>query len=263
MVLNFTKLYIRKLHVRFMTMMELLIAMSLTMILLSVLTYFYREIELLSDAAEKLQKQNFLTRYAENRLTQVFAKTVPEFNFNHQNISDSFCFFTSGDAHGLLAPGMPSLIFMFDNGAHATGNPASVVLASLYVDKQARLCLAIWPQPREWQDIQKSNDTDLMQNEILLENVKSLAFNFYIAPQKERLPLLNSIKERIPIFQPVEPPQHTPPWIPEWRQDYHLLPPMIRILVTQQDPNTIEEPREIIFAFPLPYSKQLVMYGGP
>lgn len=246
-----------KLRKRFMTMLEVLIALSLTIILMSTLTYFYSQIDTLSRASEKLQKKSFHTRYTENRLIQVFANTIPDYNFKQTKLANAFTFYTSGDLYGFLSPGNPSLVFMYNNQSRADGDDADVVQARLFVDKEGRLCLASWPPPYEWEPGAHPE----AKLEVLMENVTQLEFEFFVIPKdREFGPLENAINERKHEFQSVEPPLSPTSWVSDWRKEYNKLPPMIKIFVRQKDPNSKGKIIDTQFAFPLPYSKDLIVY---
>lgn len=159
---------------RCFTLLEVLIGMGLAMILLSTLTYFYQQVEWMNTEAERTQKENFQLRYAENRLSRIFPTTLSE-----RTEKKHFYFFTS-NAEGMLKT--PSLVFTFNNGLKLCASFASEVLGRLYLDEQKKqLCLALWPSPKRWE-----NGMPPMTKEVLLDNVESLAFNFYVAPKRDR-----------------------------------------------------------------------------
>lgn len=246
---------------RFMSMMEMLIAMTLTIGLLSALTYFYSQIELLSSASEVLQRKSFHTRYAESRLIQVFANTIPEYNFKDTNLASAYCFFTTGDLHGFLAQNSPSLVFMYNNKAKADGNDADVCLARLFLDKEGRFCLASWEPPYEWK---MGAEPPMAKIEVLMENVTLLEFEFFVAPQREEQlePLASAINEREHYYQTIEPPISPTCWVKVWEKEYNKLPPMIKIFIRQQEKNSKGKFVDTQFAFPLPLSKDLIVYEG-
>lgn len=254
-------MHFAKLRKQYLTMMEVLIALSLTIILMTTLTYFYSQIDTLSRASEKLQKKGFHTRYAENRLTQVFANTIPDFNFKQTNLARAFCFFTSGDLHGFLSPGNPSLVFMYNNQARADSDDADVVQARLFVDKNGRLILASWPPAYEWEP----GNYPPAKLEILMEDVTQMEFEFFVTPKsndknKDTGPLQGAIREREHVYQTLEPPTSPTSWVSEWNKEYNKLPPMIKIFIRQKDMYSEGKFVDTQFAFPLPYSRDLIIY---
>src|ERR1700733_1703606 len=86
------------------TLLETLIALALTALVVTFLTYFYNQITTINQKTEVLQQQSFKMRYIENRLSQVIPRTV-----SAETASDDFYFFTTTNPSGL--------IFTYDNQA--------------------------------------------------------------------------------------------------------------------------------------------------
>lgn len=278
-----------KIRRHYMTLMELLIATTLTMLLLVALATFYQQVEMLDTESERLQKENFQLRYVENRLSQIIPNTLSEKNFKSIK---NFHFFTSGDLNGLLAAGKPSLVFVFDSGVSFNDKKtAERALARLYLDPQHHLCLAIWPSTEaksKWQEGHVE-----VSKEILLENVADLSFEFYVAPERDRSLFLKKsnqtateASETTPPATPEDKKKDSKPkrkenitlanedlhqnipllptsaqsWVPEWRREYQSLPAMIKIHVTLMQKDKEGNSIQVIFAYPLPYSPQLIVY---
>lgn len=163
-----------KFRKQYMTLLELLIGMALTMALLATLTYFYQQIDQLNTATEKTQKEIFHLHYVENRLNRVIPRVCAE-------KTKDFYFFSSTISHGVLAEGSPSLIFQYETGPDFDDTLAVTALGRLFLDRNKRLCLASWPDPAE-----SSMEQSKPRIEVLLENVNSLAFQFYVAPDRDR-----------------------------------------------------------------------------
>lgn len=214
---------------RHMTLMEVLIALALTMILLSTLTYFYQDVSKMNTEYEKLRKEGFQFTYVENRLANILPKAVPP-----TDKSKDFAFFTSGDANGFLKMGQPSLIFAFDNGVELDKNFANHVVGRLCVNKDNQLVLATWPSPNRWESVKQPP----IKKEILMDNVDTLHFEFYVPPGKTYNP--HSIE-----------PKNA--WHKEWKQDYQKLPAMVRVQVKRQN-------KTMNFVFPLPASDLVIHY---
>lgn len=241
-----------RLKKHYFTLLELLISLVLAVALLTTLTYFYRQVSWLDVESEKIQKENFQLRYLENRLAKIFPNVLAE----HDLKKKEFHFFTSGDLGGLLATGNPSLVFMFDNGASLDTKKANHLLARLYVDKEHRLCLATWPAPARWD--QEGKLAPPPQKEILIDNIESLSFLFFIAPERDR----SLIKENLSSNETpsLEQSQDTKgEWVSEWNRSYEYLPSMIKIIISRKLINH-EKPVITTYAFPLAHSQKLIIY---
>lgn len=181
---------------RCFTLLELLISLALTVVLLSTLTYFYLQVSLLEKETEKVQKENFTLRYLETRLNKILPNSLAE-----HDIKKEFLFFTSGDLQGLLAPQNPSLVFLFDNGVSLDPKRANRVLGRLYLDRDRNLTLATWPLPSKWE---KEANAPSVQREILMTQIESISFQFFVPPERDR----KLIQDNIPneSSKPTTPP---------------------------------------------------------
>lgn len=162
----------KRMIARYMTMMELLIGMALASVLMIVLTQFYSQVSYMNVVSEQKQKESFKERYVEHRLSTVLPKAL-------EKVSKKVYFFTTGDLNGLLADNSPGLVFVFKAGASEDPLRSGNVLGLLYLDKQNRLCLATWPEPKDWD---KETTFPLARNEVLMEGVEQLQFSFYAPP---------------------------------------------------------------------------------
>jgi hypothetical protein len=277
---------------RCFTLLELLIGMGLAVMLLSTLSYFYLQVEMLNTEAERTQKESFELRHVENRLAKILPYTLSE-----RELKKHFYFFTS-QGEGMFKN--PSLLFTFYNGVKLSSPFANDVLGRLYLDDEKKqLCLATWPSPKRWEN----GVTPPMAKEVLLDDVESLSFQFYVAPKRDRSKVVeqkktaqerqgeeaerrtqelrdqrdqrkkNLGKQQQPAPTPVtetnpvetlggsgsEEAEHEPqgPWSSEWRHDYHHLPAIIRVHVTRK---VQDKTRLITFAFPLSYSQKVIVY---
>lgn len=156
----------RRLH---MTLLETLIAMSLLGVLLVILFSFFRELSVLSQAAEIKQKESFQMRYVENRLSYVFERIV-----NERSSGRDFYFYLQPPAPDFSKD--PSLVFTFDNGVRNNPYYSGDVLARLYLDFEQKLHLTIWP-------LRVEKPFLYMHDEILLQGVKQIQFSFYAPPE--------------------------------------------------------------------------------
>ena len=232
---------------RFITFIELLIAMALTSLILMVLFYFYRDIDWLNHDMEKTQREAFRLSYVQNRLADVLPNAV-----SPRTAEDDFFFFLSNDANGLLKSGNPSLVFTYNFGANRDPQFANHDLGRLYLDSQNNLCLATLPSPARW----SPTTTLKIKNELLLEDVEFLAFNFYVPPQKERSQAGNkapkgALKGNAQTTD-VQPKDY---WHSDWKSEYNQLPAMVKVILQIKN---MEHP--ITFVYPLPLSDFVIVY---
>jgi len=228
----------------FLTLLEVLIAMSLTVIVLIVLNYFYRDLSQIDFAMDKTYRQTFQLRYLENRLADIFPKTL-----SPKQAKKDYFFFSGNDGNAGMKPGSTNLVFLFDNGVVLDKNFANFVLARLYLDRENKLTLAIWPAPERWE----ANVAPPIKKEILLENVDSLSFEFFIPPEKNR-----KASEKLPdTKQVVAEPEPKGSWTNAWSSDYRQIPALIRVKVARKI-NESEE--KALFTFSLPNTEQTIVY---
>jgi hypothetical protein len=222
---------------RYFTLLELIIAMSLTILVLTVLTFFYQQVSLTGTQLDKLQKESFQMRFLENRLSHVLQRAVPE-------SEKDFVFMSVPAELGLTKS--PSLMLTFDNGVDIDKSFANHVLGRIYIDSRNRLMLAYWPSPSRW----NGNPAPPMKKEVLMDGVEEVSFEFFIAPDKtgETAPP----KEGEKILEP------TPKggWrIEPWSAEFKQLPAIVRMTLTLA--NTKEK---IEFVIPLPNTKKPIFY---
>jgi len=252
---------------RFATLLEVLIALSLTTIILTTLSFFYLQIDTLNRESERVQIESFKRRFLQYRLTQIFPQTL---TFKGRNEDISF-FFSSTFSEGLFLQGTESLVFAYDNCVNLDTTFAAEVLARLYVDLEGRFCLGIWPAPKRWAE----NELPPMKKEILFEGVEMLKFQFFIPPNKGDLKFLEKSSdkktEKVPPKNPPakepppqaiseEPPEGVEPspegsWVDVWQKEYNQSPAIVRIILT---PSNSEHP--LIYVFPLPNCQRPIIY---
>ena len=229
-----------------MLLVELLIAMSLTMVILSMMLVFYDQVDRANSALEKEQNSSFRKLYLSTRLAAAIPKTI---SFNDQD--KDFFFFTSSGIDSFAKSGTSSLIFAFDNGVKLDPLFSNHVIGRLYVNHKDQLCLATWPSSKRWKD-----DIPPMKNEILYEHVDALSFEFFIPPAKDRQMILDKNKIKIPKNENI-PLEMAGDWKKEWHQEYKDLPALMKILVGVHAP---EGEQTIVLAYPLPKSHLIVLY---
>lgn len=239
------------------TLLETLIAMAMTAIVLTTLTFFYRQVMILNVQAEKIQKEGFELRYIENRFSKIFPSALPPVKKNQD-----FFFFTVSDPGGIFAQSSPiNLIFCYDNGVDLSKQFSNQVLARLFLDAKKRLCLATWPIPSRW----KIGTNPPIKFEVLLEDVESLKFWFFIAPDK-KWQFEKEKEDHAEVPSPPNPQDGTPikvvkvnpspegDWVQEWSQDFMQLPALIKVEILRRG-------KVDFFTFPLPKCERQPTYN--
>ena len=240
---------------RYFTLLEALIAALLAITVLTAVSYFYHEIDYINTKTALLQKESFEQRYAEGRLASTLTRAVPE-----RDPKKDFFFMTVNDPGGLFhKDGTTSLLFVYDNLVDLNHSLSNHVLGRLYLDPHGNLSLATWPSPKRWE----SSDSPPIKNEILLTNVDSLKFQFFIPPernwklqaQQTAKPQVDDKKDESAAKQVkvVVKPSPEGSWISEWRPEYNMLPGMVRVEL-QRKGETIR------YAFPLTETSRQIVY---
>lgn len=233
---------------RHVTLIEVLIAMTLTVLVLTTLMFFYRQISTIGSEIDLLKAEHFKLRYLENRLSEIFPRVIRENDKKKDSV------FFSIEEEG---PAKQSLIFTFDNDVDLDPVFSNHVLGRLYLDQEgSRLSLAYWPSPKRWE----GGGQIPMKREILLEGVGSLAFEFFIPPDRE-----DEEKKTNPAQNPEPNAKETPQAAPQpepkgdwrklpWLKEYEKLPAMVRVIVVMKGENVPME-----FVFPLSNSKNHIV----
>ena len=230
------------------TLIEMIIAMALTIIILTTLTFFYRQVGEIDIETERVINQNFQKRYAETRLAEVLPRTISE-----TDRDKDFVFMSVGD-DGLTKPGSQSLIFTFDNKICLDKKFSNHVIGRIFLDGSGNLTLAYWPSPKRW----KGNELPPMKKEILLGGVDNLTFEFYVPPSRETEFEADKEKKGNDTVKKNDKPSPEPKgaWSKQfWLAEYQQLPAMVRIYATMS-----KEAKPIVFAFPLPNGKAHITY---
>src|SRR5690606_24453928 len=97
-----------KIQRRYLSLIEVLIAMSLAAVLITVTVYFYQQISYINIKMDQSQNEHFQRRYVEYRLNATLPQAVSPTN-------KDFHFFLTNDAEGIIKANTPSLVFAFDN----------------------------------------------------------------------------------------------------------------------------------------------------
>jgi hypothetical protein len=233
-----------------MLLVELLIAMALTMGILTLLLSVYDQIDRANIAIEKEQVRSFDRLYLSTRLSSILPKAIP---YSPSEKANDYLFFTS--SIGANAIGTSSLLFSFDNGVKLDPLFSNHVIGCLYVNNHKQLCLATWPSQVHWDNLFAPPQ---MKNEILYNNVERLTFEFYIPPVKNREAILGKIKNNAPqISEPLK-QDLDGGWKNEWQQEYKALPAMVRLRLMIATPQGESVP--LMLVYPLPMSPLIIVY---
>lgn len=238
---------IHRLRRQYITLLELIIAMSLAVVILSTLSFFYYQVNLINVEMDQEQNESFQKRYVENRLASVLPKALSSID-----PSNDFHFFTSPDLGGLFRQGTASLVFSFDNCVQLDKNMTYHVIGRIYLDQNGSLILAKWPAEKRW----KENEIPPMSKEVLLENVEHLSFSFFVPPDKGKS-IING-DQQTPKIKFEIPPDLKGGWVSDWKKEYHQLPAIVKVVVNRINRKGKKE--EITYAFPLPHVRIPITY---
>lgn len=220
---------------RHATLIEVLIAMTLTILVLTTLMFFYQQVSHINLDIDKVQAEHFNLRYVENRLSEVLPRAI-----NEKDKRKDFVFFSLND-EGIGKGGSQSLIFTFDNEVSLDKIFSNHVIGRLYLDKDGRLILAYWPSPKRLEGVNPIP----MKKEILFEGAESLAFEFFIPPDKS-----GEAKLSKPSESPTPEPKGD--WRRQlWSKDFNRLPAMVKVLIGVKEGKEKNVNGTITFVFPL------------
>jgi len=220
------------------TLLELLIAMSLAMVILSTLTFFFHQVNVINTEMDLEQNAHFQKRYAENRLAAILPRTLSAADPSHD-----FHFFTTPDLGGFFKPGTSSLVFSFDNCVQLDKTMTYHVIGRLYLDDDGNLILAKWPAEKRW----KENEPPPLAKEILHTNVEDLVFRFFVPPDKGQ-PHLDKKTSNLPNL----PQELKGRWLQDWKKEYRQLPSIVKLILKIKDREGNTE--AVTYAFPLPHT---------
>ena len=156
------------------TLLEVLIALGLTLLILSSLLAAYLNIEKSAAWWKKEETALFAERFFSHRLLEVFSH-LEEIDQNKQ------FFFTLDASNGVQLPGTMSLIFSYDNEPSLDTSLSGIVLGRLFVDNEGNLTLLTWPEREKWNDLNLPS----FHREVLMQGVKGLQLSFFILPSSK------------------------------------------------------------------------------
>ncbi len=138
---------------RHFTLLEVLISLTCLMMLLGILTFFYRYIDLLNRKTDREQQELFKDIYVENRLAHILPA-----------IGREQCFTTDN-----------SLYFIYDNGESLDKLYGCNALGKITLTQQNELVLYIWPHPKRWGEI----DNLTHKKEVLYTGAEKIEWDFF------------------------------------------------------------------------------------
>lgn len=208
----------------FFTLLEVLIALGLTLVILSSLMAAYLNIEKSAAWWRKEENALFAERFFSHRLLEVFSH-LEEIDQN------KMFFFTTDSSNGLQLPGTMSLIFSYDNEASLDASLSGSALGRMFVDNEGNLTLITWPEREKWQDL----GIPSVHREVLMKGIKGLQFSFFILP--------NSKEEN---------PSNAAWTTGGFSKDKKELPGAIKLILT------VDENKEKTYYFPVPQTLSVI-----
>jgi len=223
----------RRYHI---TLLEVLIAITLTSALLMTLLGYYSYVQHLSRQINKAREEGFQERYAQYRLSQILLK-VNKIEHKKDN------FFTIDEGNYFVIG--QSLVFFYDRGVDIDPLYSGVVPARLFLDRNNRLCLAVWPSPKSL----SGEEIPFPKEEVLLGNVQRLKFLFYHPPDVEKKDYVGAEKPVTTGEEKLEPEKG---WNETWDKNWSHLPAIVKIIITT-------ESGDKTYVFQLPGSKRFTI----
>lgn len=240
---------------RCFTLLETMIALALLSVLITFLLGFYWEIESIHSELIKQRRENFRLLYVQNRLKSVLSNT----SFASQNQSPlvgkkKYIFFVSQDSTSAFKEN--SLVLIYNNGV---ADPAfsQDILGRLYLDREGRFCLARWPQPKMWMAQGHQLEFSPINREVLMENVETLTFEFYMPPDKTK-------DHSIVVTKVTQGNEETSPYLGAWQKEWPIthttIPAMVKVTVEQKMLGGNGHSQKHQFVVPLNAFSQPVLY---
>lgn len=158
----------------FFTLLEVLIALGITMILLSTLLGAYFQAAKITAQAYMQTAEMDREKTVHRRLENIFRHLIKPDQVNH-------FFYTSEGTSAFYLPGSPTLLFSYDNGVLLRPSLSGPVLGKLCIDPKGNLTLLTWPERESWSEERPS----VVHREVLLENVSAMRFQFFAAASEK------------------------------------------------------------------------------
>lgn len=208
-----------------MILFEILIALSLTAILLTFLFSFFVE-------SAKIEKKLDTARMAISNRGHLQTRLQTVLTAIDRGTAEPFLYTKQFEKEKSL-----SLIALFDNGIDPDPSYSGSIIGRIFIDQQKNLCLATWPLDK--------NKNRPWRKEILLPHVESLEFEFL----GKRSATEHGKKEKI------RPITATLAWRSFWSITQDDIPSIIRLSVREE-----KQKEPLRFAFILPTSEPFVTY---
>jgi type II secretory pathway pseudopilin PulG len=204
-------------------LLELLIALSLTAILLAVLFRFFAGSVQMDRKVEEARASLYERQHFQTRASNIFSSIVPRSALPP----------SSGSSFHTLDEKTPGIVAIFDNGIDPDPAFSGPILGKVFLDADDNLALALWPLEK--------TDKNHYRKEILLSHVQKMRFQFlakktFQQPDSKAIPINGSLE-----------------WRTNWPKNRWDIPSIIRLIVEQNE-------REIAFAFSLPFIEPIVTY---
>lgn len=190
------------------TLLEVLIALSLTTLLVSLLFFSYRQTTKTLGETQDLLWQTEEQYGLRKRLDTVLPEILP--------VDEKTPFYTE------TINDFPSLVFAYNNGVDSEHEYSGDVIGRLYIDQENRLILATWPAPGRWR-IQPPP----YRTVTLLSEVDHLEIRCFEPPDFDPNPI------KSPTGIPDE-------WNDVWKEEYKTIPALVRLIIDYGDQEHVE-----------------------
>ena len=207
-------------------LLELMIALGLTAILLTLLFRFFAGSVKLDQKINEAREALYQRQHFQTRVSSLLNSITPR-----SSMAPS-----SGSSFYTLNEKTSSLVAIFDNGIDPDPLFSGPILGKVYIDAEANLTLAIWP-------LEKTGK-NLYRKEILLSGVENMRFQF-LAKKNLQQPDAKAIA----INSSFE-------WRSDWPKNRWDIPSIVRVIF-------LHEKQEVSFAFMLPLIEPIVTYQEP
>ncbi len=244
---------------RYVTLVEVLIAMALVSVLMTVLMGYYAELEFLHAQTDRAREEGFQMRYLQTRLSYVLPRIVSVTPpVQEPEKKRDFYFFTSTEATGINL--LPSLVFVFDNGIDLDPYFSNNVLGRLMIEESEanqKLVLLTWPVPRCW----KKEGPPPVKLEVLIDKVTDMEYAFFYPGMPQNAPAVDikGVQTKPLAHEDMPEPNQ---WHDMWNMAYVDLPAVIKLRIKRSVQTGLTPADQWIeLAFPIPGAKKPIVMG--
>lgn len=213
------------------TLIEVLVALTLTGLLLSALFGVYWQIQVATRVGLKAEERNFHLLYAQMRLTQVLSAIEADTQKRGEKQAEYFFY---------LSENPQALTFTYDNGTGAGADFSNSVIGKLLLNNKEQLVLYTWPAISRHPE-----ENPPFRKEILLEKVLSVEYSFYRPPQP---------KMEGRDIDPGNTSDGYNTFTDFWPLERYAAPAVIKMTIEQK------ELKPITFTFAMPSQTQRIVY---